>query len=82
MEISNEQKLIFADCILASIRRDLESDPSSICFEVYGLGGLIRMFPDYGWVDKTWLRKQQENGDHSWDSLFEKAGQIGRRPYK
>ena len=40
MEVSNEQKLIFADCILSSIKRSLETDPSSICYEVYGLGGL------------------------------------------
>ena len=47
----------------------------------HGFGGLIRLFPNYGWVNKNWQRKQQKAGDLSWDKLFEMAGQMGRRPY-
>ena len=49
--------------------------------DFHGFGGLVRLFPDYGWVNKKWQRKQQKAGDHSWNKLFEIAGQIGRRPY-
>ncbi len=49
--------------------------------DFHGFGGLIRLHPDYGWVDKKWQRKQKKAGDHSWDKLFEMADQIGRRPY-
>ena len=49
--------------------------------DFHGFGGLIRLHPDYGWVNKKWQRKQQKAGDHSWNKLFEMAGQIGRRPY-
>ena len=49
--------------------------------DFHGFGGLIRLFPDYGWVNHNWQKKQQRGGDYSWDKLFNKAGQIGRRPY-
>ena len=49
--------------------------------DFYGLGGPIRLHPNYGWVNQSWLKKQQQRGDHSWDKLFEMAGKIGRRAY-
>ena len=49
--------------------------------DFHGFCGLIRLHPDYGWVNKKWQRKQQKAGDRSWDKLFEMADQIGRRPY-
>ena len=41
--------------------------------DFWGLGGLIRLFPDYGWVDTNWLKQKQKGGDNSWNKLFEKA---------
>ena len=49
--------------------------------DFWGLGGLIRLFPDYGWVDTNWLKQKQKGGDNSWNKLFEKAKKIGRRSY-
>ena len=49
--------------------------------DYYGLGGLIRALPNYGWVNQKWLQNRHEDRDYSWDKLFEKAKEIGRRAY-
>jgi len=45
--------------------------------DYYGFGGLARMAGSYGWIYKSRI----PSNDSSWDALFQKAKEIGKRKY-
>ncbi|MEO1419264.1 MAG: RHS repeat-associated core domain-containing protein, partial [Bacteroidota bacterium] len=48
--------------------------------DFYGFGGIGRMAPGIGWIDKEYITNQDED-DKSWDALFNKAAKIGLKKY-